>query len=28
VDALIAKRTNSIYRPGEQSKDWLRVGVD
>ena len=27
VEALIAKRTKSIYRPGQQSKDWLRVNV-
>ena len=25
VDALIAKRTSSPYRPGERSDDWLRV---
>jgi bifunctional non-homologous end joining protein LigD len=27
IDALIAKRTTSTYRPGEQSEDWLRVTV-
>jgi bifunctional non-homologous end joining protein LigD len=28
VDALIAKRTNSVYRPGKTSADWLKVSTD
>jgi len=27
LDALIARRTSSPYRPGQRTKDWFRVPV-